>query len=105
DLIGYFAPIREPRRDQHARASRWQKVCYRIWCGDVVVNEQPCRALLSKPTQPCLRSLLKISFFRRCSTQSDSKGRKSTEQPKPGLSRTPTHARIQTSEAVRILNG
>ena len=28
DLIGQFAPIREPRRDQHARPSGWQKVRY-----------------------------------------------------------------------------
>ena len=29
DLIGQFAPVREPRRDQHARPSGWQKVRYR----------------------------------------------------------------------------
>ena len=39
DLICYFAPIREPRRDQHARPSGWQKVYYGIWRGDIVVNQ------------------------------------------------------------------
>src|SRR5262249_48754548 len=45
DLIGLLAPIREPGRDQHARAGGWQKVCYGIWRGDIVVDKQPCRAL------------------------------------------------------------
>src|SRR5262249_18961349 len=105
DLISQFAPIREPRRDQDARASGWQKVCYSIWRGDVVVNEEPCRALFRQSAQRSLRRLLNISFFRCGCTQGDSKVRKSTQEPGARFGWTPTNARVQTSEAVRILNG
>src|SRR5262249_7049271 len=45
DLIGYFTPVRKPGRDQHTRPSGWQKVWYLIRRADIVVNEEPCRAL------------------------------------------------------------
>ncbi len=81
DLIGHLAPVREPRRDQHARPSGWQKVCYVIRRGDVVVDEEPSRALLGKSTQRSLRRLLNVSFFCRCCTQGHRKARKSTQEP------------------------
>src|SRR5262245_7831112 len=62
NLIGQFAPVRESRRDEHARPSGWQQVRNVLRCGDIVVDEEPCRALLSKPTQSCLGGLLDISF-------------------------------------------
>ena len=76
-----------------------------IWCGDVVVNEEPSRALFCQSSQCGLCRLLNISFFCRCCTQGHSKVRKSTQEPGARLGWTPTNARIQTSEAVRILNG
>src|SRR5262249_18186931 len=105
DLIGLLAPVREPRRDEHARSGGWQKVCYGIWRGDIVVHEQPCRALFAKATHRCLGGLLNIGFLCCCCTQRHSEARKSTQEPRARLGRTPTNARIQTSEAVRILNG
>ena len=105
DLISHFAPVREPRRDEHARPSGWQKVCYVIWRGDVVVDEEPSRALFCQSAQRSLRRLLNISFFCRCCTQRHSKARKSTQEPRARLGRTPTHTRIEIAVAVRILNG
>jgi uncharacterized protein YlzI (FlbEa/FlbD family) len=61
--ISQFAPIGEPRGDQHARPSGWQKVCYRIWLGDVVVNEEPCRALFRQVPKRSLRGLLNVGYF------------------------------------------
>src|SRR5215831_2180117 len=105
DLISQLAPVREPRRDQHPRPIGWQKFYYVLWLGDVVVNQEPCRPLLRQSTQRSLRRLLNVSFVCRCCTQGDSKGRESTQQASARFGRTPTNARIQTSEAVRILNG
>jgi hypothetical protein len=48
--------------------------------------------------------LLNISFFCHCRTQRHSKARKSTQASCPRFGRTPTNTRIQTSEAVRILD-
>ena len=73
--------------------------------GDIVVDEQPSRALLSKPAQGSLRSLLHISFFCRRRTQGDGKARKSAQKPDACLGGAPTHARIEASEAVGILDG
>jgi hypothetical protein len=75
-----------------------------IRCSDVVVNEKPCRALLCQSAQRSLRRLLNISFFCHCRTQRHSKARKSTQASCPRFGRTPTNTRIQTSEAVRILD-
>src|SRR5262249_4070979 len=91
DLISHFAPIREPRRDQHARPGGWQKVCYSIWRGDVVVNEEPSCALLCQSAQRSLRRLLNIGFFCRCCAQRDSKAREGTEEPRACFGRTPTN--------------
>src|ERR1700730_392836 len=81
DLIGQFAPVGEPRRDQHTRPSGWQKVRYLIRRGDVVVNEEPCRALLSKPTQRSLSGLLDVGFLRHRRTQRHGKGRIALKRP------------------------
>ena len=54
DLIGYLAPVREPRRDQHTRPSGWQKVRYVIRRGDIVVDEEPCRMLFCQSAQGSL---------------------------------------------------
>ena len=105
DLIRQFAPVREPRRDQHARPSGWQQVRNVARCGDIVVDEEPCRALFGQSAQRGLRRFLNISFFCRCCTQCHSEARKSTQEPRARLSRTPTHPGIQTPEAVRILYG
>src|SRR5262249_33408203 len=78
DFIGQFAPIREPRRNEHARPSGWQKVWYLIRRADIVVNEEPCRALFRQSSQRSLRSLLNVGFFCCCCTQSDGKAREST---------------------------
>src|SRR5262249_4281829 len=72
--------------------------------GDVVINEEPCCALSCQSVQRSLRRLLNISFFCRCCAQSDSKARKSTQEPRARFGRTPTNARIKTSKAVRVLN-
>jgi len=105
DLIGQFTPVGGPRRDQHARPSGRQKVRYRIWRGNVVENEKPCRALLRQSAQSSLRRLLNISFFCRCRTQRHGEARESIQEPCARFSRTPTNARIQPPEAVRIRNG
>ena len=73
--------------------------------GDVVVNEEPSRALFRQSAQRSLRRLLNISFFCRCCTQRHRKARKSTQEPRARLGRAPTHTRIETAVAVRILNG
>ena len=67
-----------------------------IWCGDVIVDEQPSRALLGKPEQRCLGGLLDVGFFWRCCAQGHRKGRKSTQEPRARLRGTPTHTGIQT---------
>src|SRR5262249_28534414 len=105
NLIGQFAPIREPRRNQHTRPTGWQKFDYVLWLGDIVVNQEPCRPLSRQSAQRSIRCLLKINFFCRCCTQRHGKTRKGTQEARVRFSRTPTNARIQTSEAVRILNG
>src|SRR5262249_22160561 len=93
------------RRDEYAHPGGWQKVCYGIWRGDIVVDEQPCRALLSKPTQRRLGGLLNVGFLRRRRTQRHGEAREGAQETRARLGGTPTHARVQTSEAVRILDG
>src|SRR5262245_44228782 len=105
DLRGQFGPIRESRRDQHPRSRGRQKVCYVIRRGNVVVKQQPCRALFYQPAQRGLRHLLDIGFFWRCRAQSHGKVRESTQEPSPSFGWTPANPRRQSSEAVRILNG
>src|SRR5207244_432938 len=53
----------------------------------------------------CLRCPLNISFLCRCRNKGYCKAREATQEPGAGLARTPTNARIQTSEAVGILDG
>jgi hypothetical protein len=60
--------------------------------------------LFRQSAQRSLRRFLNASFFCRCYTHVDSKVRESTQEPCSRFSRTPTNARIQTSEAVCILN-
>ena len=72
--------------------------------GDIVVDEKPCRTLFCQSAQRGLRSLFDVSFFCCCCTQGHRKVRKSTQEAHAGLGRTPTDARIETSEAMRILN-
>src|SRR5262249_32644571 len=67
--------------------------------------EKPCRALFCHSAQRSFSRLLNISFFCRCCAQRHSKTRKSTQEARARFGWTPTNARIQTSEAVRILNG
>src|SRR5262245_32628068 len=88
----------------HASASGWQKVSYGIWRGDIVVDEQPRGPLLSKPMQRRLGGLLHVCFLCRCCPQRHGEAREGTQEPRARLGRTPANARIETSEAVRILN-
>ncbi len=76
-----------------------------IWRADVVINQEPCCALFCQATQRSLRRYLNISFFWRCRTQRHSKTRKSTQEARAHFGWTPTNTRIETPEAVRILNG
>jgi hypothetical protein len=94
DLIGYFTPVRKPGRDQHTCPSGWQKVWYLIRRADIVVNEEPCRALFRQSSQRSLRSLLNVGFFCCCATQRHTKARKSTQEPGARFGRTPANARI-----------
>src|SRR5262245_19431603 len=105
DRLRPAPPFGKARRDQHTRTSGCQKVSYGIWRGDTVIDEEPCCALFCQLAQRSLRRFLNISFVCRCCTQGDSKVRKSTQEPRARFGRTPTNARIQTSKAVRILNG
>jgi hypothetical protein len=86
--------MRRPKRPRHARQLR----------GDVVIDEEPCCALFRQSAQRSLSRLLNISFVCRRRTQNHGKGRKSTQEAGARLGGTPTNARIQTSEAVSILN-
>jgi hypothetical protein len=95
------APIRKARCDKNFRPCGRQQVGNLFWARNVVVDEQPSRALFGKSAQRSFCRLLNISFFCCRRTQSDSKPRKGAQETRACFGRTPTNARIQTSEALR----
>ena len=104
DFLRPAAPIRKAGCNENPGFCGWQKIGNLVWARNIVVDEQPRRALLGKPTQGSLRSLLHIGFLCRRSPQQDQEARKAAQKPHPRLSRAPTHAFIKAPEAIGVLD-
>ena len=105
DFLRPAAPIRKAGCNENPGFCGWQKIGNLVWARNIVVDEQPSRALLGKPTQGSLRSLLHIGFLCRRSPQQDQRGPQGCSKAPPAShSRAPTHAFIKAPEAIGVLD-